>query len=101
MGLNIVNLGGNSDRYTLAEIEEQIFQREGIRVVFRAENAETRAIWRSYTYDRALAKSSSMAVFHQRISNYADGVPYVVIDGRGKKIMNEDMTVGMVRSSYR
>jgi len=86
-------------RNTLAEVEEEIFKREGIRVVFRAEANKVRHM--SYPYLRALGKNLSMAVLHDRIRSYNADLEYVVIDGRGKIIYDTDIAIGVVRSSYR
>lgn len=100
--LKIIDPPRRRDRpiYSARQSEECIFKREGIRVVWLVFDQTARA-WTDYTYDRAVGKNQSVAVFRERLEQYAPGAQYIIIDGHGQTVVGDNQIVGAIRDSYR
>ena len=73
---------------TVADIERQVWELEGIRIVIRLPEDVASPLWsgQGYTYQRALnRKTALIAHLHDRLSKgvFGRALSFVVVDGAG------------------
>lgn len=93
--------GGNRRGYRsrsipVTEIEDEIFQLEGVRVVF---DKIVDSFPDHYPYINALSSNYCADTFHKRIAKFTKQ-PYYILDGYGHRVLDRNMTMSAIRASY-
>lgn len=95
---------------TIEQIEEQIWKREGVRIVLRLPQNLSTPLWggQGYTYERALNYNNTISHLHDRLSKGVFGHPvsFVLIDGKGRPYhcrtgrVSSKITMEKLRKTY-
>ena len=86
-----------ADKITVAEFEDKVWTREGIRIVVRAAQSE---MVDDYNYDRKISSSSSVTDWATgRVKPKLHGKDFYIVDGSGTRPHGRS-NMGTVRDSY-
>ncbi len=88
--------GVNGRLISVSTIEDEIFQLEGVQVVF---DKIVEGFPVHYPYINALSSNYCADTFHKRIAKFTKE-PYYILDGYRHRVLDRNMTMSAIRASY-